>query len=137
MTVNPTLRLTSQHGQPSLARMPNIRDVVQALGGREGVEGVILLGHDGLTIDSFISAGLDPDSVSALVPSVIDSCNRVGTESGREKLTTGVMEYSGGFAIFAQLTPETLLTILAKPDAKIGSLLYDLRRHRVAIAELL
>jgi predicted regulator of Ras-like GTPase activity (Roadblock/LC7/MglB family) len=117
--------------------MPNIRDVVQALGNREGVEGVILLGHDGLTIDSFVSANLDSDSVSALIPSVIDSCSRVGAESGREQLITGVMEFSGGFAIIAQLTPETLLAILAKSDANIGSLLYDLRRHRVAIAELL
>jgi predicted regulator of Ras-like GTPase activity (Roadblock/LC7/MglB family) len=107
------------------------------LGSREGVEGVILLGHDGLTIDSFISTGLDPDSVSALVPSVIDSCSQVGAESGREKFVTGVMEYSGGFAVIAQLTPETLLAILAKPDANIGTLLYDLRRHRVAIAKLL
>ncbi len=117
--------------------MPNIRDVVQALGGREGVDGVILLGHDGLTIDSFVSGNLDTDSVSALVPSVIDSCNRVGAESGRERLTTGVVEYTGGFLVIAQLTPETLLAILVKPDVNVGSLLYDLRRHRVAIAELL
>jgi predicted regulator of Ras-like GTPase activity (Roadblock/LC7/MglB family) len=117
--------------------MPNIRDVVQALGSREGVEGVILLGHDGLTIDSFISTSLDADSVAALVPSVIDSCSRVGVESGRERFVTGVMEYSSGFAIIAQLTPESLLAILARSDANIGSLLYDLRRHRVAIAKLL
>ncbi len=117
--------------------MPNIRDVVQALGGREGVDGVILLGHDGLTIDSSISGGLDTDSVSALVPPVIDSCSRFGAEAGREQFLTGVMEYSGGFVVIAQLTPETLLAVLIKPDVNVGSLLYDLRRHRVAIAELL
>lgn len=117
--------------------MPNIRDVVQALGSRDGVDAVILLGHDGLTIDSFVSGSLDPDSVAALVPSVIDSCSRFGAESGREKFFTGVIEYSGGFAIIAQLTPETLLAVLVRPSVNVGSLLYDLRRHRVAIAELL
>lgn len=117
--------------------MPNIRDVVQALGGREGVDGVILLGRDGLPIDSLVSGDFDPDSVSAVVTSVIDSCNRVGAESGREQFTTAVIEYTGGLAIIAQLTPETLLAILVKPDVNVGGLLYDLRRHRVVIAELL
>ena len=135
--VKPTLRLTSQQGQPSLARMPNIRDVVQALGGREGVDGVILLGHDGLTIDSFVSEDLDSDGVSALVPSVIDSCSRFGADSGRGQFVTGVFEYSSGFAIVTQLTPEALLAVLVRPGINVGSLLYDLRRHRAAIAELL
>jgi len=117
--------------------MPNIRDVVQALGGREGVDGVILLGHDGLTIDSFVSGNLDTDSVSALVPSVVHSCTRVGAESGHEQFLTCVIEYAGGLAIIAQLTPETLLAVLVRPDVNAGSILYDLRRHRVAIAELL
>ena len=129
--------MTSLAGSPSLARMPNIRDVVQALGSREGVDGVILLGHDGLTIDSFISGNLDTDSVSALVPSVVDGCDRVGAESGYGQLLTCVAEYNGGLAIIAQLTPETLLSVLVKPDVNVGSLLYDLRRYRVAIAELL
>ena len=117
--------------------MPNIRDVVQALGGREGVDGVILLGRDGLTIDSFISGNLDTDSVSALVPSVVDSCNRIGAESGQQQLTTCVVEYTGGLVIIAQLTPDTLLSVLVRPEVNVGSLLYDLRRYRVAIAALL
>jgi predicted regulator of Ras-like GTPase activity (Roadblock/LC7/MglB family) len=117
--------------------MPNIRDVVQALGGREGVDGVILLGHDGLTIDSFVSENLDTDSVSALVPSVVEGCSRVGADSGREQFKTCVIEYGAGLVIIAQLTPETLLAVLVKPDVNAGRLLYDLRRHRVAIAELL
>ena len=117
--------------------MPNIRDIVHALGGREGVDGVILLGRDGLTIDSFISGHLDTDSVSALVPSVVNSCSRVGAESGHGQLVTCVVEYTGGLVIIAQLTPDTLLSVLVKPDVNVGSLLYDLRRYRVAIAELL
>jgi predicted regulator of Ras-like GTPase activity (Roadblock/LC7/MglB family) len=117
--------------------MPNIRDVVQALGEREGVDAVILLGDDGLTIDSYVAGRLDSDSISALVPSVIDSCRRVGTEAARDHFTTCVIEYSGGIAILAQLTPEALLAVLVKPGVNVGPLLYDLRRNRVAIAELL
>lgn len=96
-----------------------------------------MLGHDGLTIDSVVNGDFDTDSVSALIPSVIDGCNMVGAEAGLDSLTTGIIEYSGGIAIITQLTPETLLVILVRPNVNIGSLLYDLRRHRVAITELL
>jgi len=117
--------------------MPNIREIVQALGSREGVDGVILLGHDGLTIDSVVGGEFDTDSVSALIPSVIDGCNQLGAESRRSSFMTGIIEYEGGLAIMAQLTSETLIAILVQPNVNAGSLLYDLRRHRVAMAELL
>ncbi len=130
-------RLTSHDAASSLARMSTIRDVVQALGGREGVDAVILMGRDGLTIDSHVSGNLETDSVSALVPSVVDACNRLGMSSGRDTLATGVIEYSNGMAVIAQLTPETLLAVLVKQGANVGNLLYDLRRHRVGIANLL
>jgi len=120
-----------------LARMPNIREVVKALGDRDGVEAVILLGHDGLTIDSHVTGDLDSESIAALVPSVIDGCNRVGSESGRKSFATGVIEYTGGLAIVAQLTAEALLALLVKPGTNVGDLLYDLQRHRAGIAELL
>ena len=117
--------------------MSTIRDVVQALGGREGVDAVILLGRDGLTIDSHVSINVETDSISALVPSVVDTCNRLGLSSGRNQLATGVIEYTNGLAVIAQLTSETLLVVLVRQGINIGGLLFDLRRHRVGIANLL
>jgi len=117
--------------------MRNIREVVHALGTREGVEAAILLGRDGLTIDSHVASGLDTDSVAALVPSVVDACTRLGAEGGRRGITTSVTEYANGLAIVAQITPEALLAILVRRGTNVGSLLYDLRRHRTAIAALL
>jgi predicted regulator of Ras-like GTPase activity (Roadblock/LC7/MglB family) len=117
--------------------MPTIRDVVQALAGREGVDAIIVLGRDGLTIDSRAGNGLDPDGLAALVPSVVAACNRLGMAAERGEFGTGVVEFERGLALVSDLTSETLLAMFIQPGANIGSLLYELKRHRASIADLL
>lgn len=129
--------LTSLWAEPSLARMPSIRDVVQGLSQRDGVDAVIVLGRDGLTIDSHSKNGLDVDGLAALIPSVVASCGRLGAAGGRGEFGTGVVEYAGGLALVAVISAESLLAVFVQPGTNVGSLLYELRRHRAAIAGLL
>jgi len=117
--------------------MPTIRDVVQALARREGVDAVIILGNDGLPIDSQVAAGLDSETVAAHLPAVLQSCEELGRNALRGDLTTGVLEYAGGFAVVANLSHDAKLLVLLRPGANLGPLLYDLTRHRAAIAGLL
>lgn len=117
--------------------MPTIRDVVRALGGRDGVDAVIVLGRDGLPIDSHATDGFDTDSVAALVPTVVSACNRLGSAAGRGEFGTSVVEYDAGMIMVTGLTADTLLAILVAPATNIGALLYEIHRHRSAIADLL
>lgn len=117
--------------------MPTIRDVVEALGRREGVDAVIILGSDGLPIDSHTTDGADPEVLAALIPAVVQSCEQFGQGASRGGLSTGVLEYAVGAAIIANLSAEAKLLILVRPLTNIGPLLYDLRRHRAEIAGLL
>lgn len=117
--------------------MPSIRDVVQALGRREGVDAVIVLGRDGLTIDAQTRDGLDADGLAALIPSVAAACTRLGTAGSRGDFAVGVAEYGLGLIIIAILTPEVMLAILTQPNVNVGVMLYELKRHRTAIAGLL
>jgi len=117
--------------------MPTIRDVVQALARRDGVDAVIILGNDGLPIDSMAAPGLDPETVAAHLPAVLQSCEELGRNAWRGELVTGVLEYDGGFAVVADLSSDAKLLVLLKPGANLGPLLYDLTRHRAAIGRLL
>ena len=58
--------------------------------------------------------------------------SREGGEFG-----TGVLEFGGGLAVVSVLSADALLVILVQPSTNVGGLLYDLRRHRSAIAGLL
>ena len=53
--------------------MPTIRDLVGAIRQREGVEAAIVLGRDGLLIDSQAVPNLDAEDVAAHVPSIISA----------------------------------------------------------------
>jgi predicted regulator of Ras-like GTPase activity (Roadblock/LC7/MglB family) len=117
--------------------MATIRDVVQALGQFGGVETVVVLRRDGLTIDSFSHNGSDADGVAALVPSLVEACGRLGEAGTRGEFNAGVMEYGAGFVVVSVVTDDTLIAIVVQPTTNVGGLLYELRRYRTAIAELL
>lgn len=117
--------------------MPTIRDVVQALSRRDGVEAVIVLGRDGLTIDASARDGLDSDGLAALVPSVAAACNRLGTAAGRGDFSGTVVEFGGGMMVVSVLSPDVLLAVVTAAGANIGPLLFELHHHRGAMAGLL
>ena len=129
--------MTSPLTEPSFAPMPTIRDVVRALHAREGVEAVVVLGRDGLTIDAVASDGLDTDGLAALVPSVVASCTRLGNAAVRGEFAIGAVEYAGGVIVVAALSSDALLAVLVRGGTNIGGLLYELHRHTPAIAGLL
>jgi predicted regulator of Ras-like GTPase activity (Roadblock/LC7/MglB family) len=117
--------------------MPTIRDVVQALSRRTGVKAAIVLGRDGLTIDSAAHDGLDSDSLAAVVPPVVAACAGLGSAAACGGFESGVMEFDGGIALVVSVTPDTLLALVVGSHTNVGSLLYEIRRHRSAIAKLL
>ena len=50
--------------------MPSIRDLVGAIRQRDGVEAAVILGRDGLLIDSQSIAGLDAEDLAARIPAI-------------------------------------------------------------------
>jgi predicted regulator of Ras-like GTPase activity (Roadblock/LC7/MglB family) len=116
--------------------MPSIRDLVEAIRTRDGVDAAVILGRDGLLIDSQVAPGIDAEAVAARIPSIVAPADEVGMSIGGGVLTTAVLEYEHGFAIVSVMSPEALLLVLVKSSAELPSLLHDLRRHRASLATL-
>jgi uncharacterized protein len=116
--------------------MPSIRDLVAAIRQREGVDAAIVLGRDGLLIDSHTGPGLDAEDVAARIPAIIGPADDFGAATGRGELLTAVLEHRNGIAIVSVLSSEAVLLVLVSPRANIGQLLYELRRNREHIASL-
>lgn len=117
--------------------MATIRDVVEALSQSSGVDAVLVVGRDGLPIDSRATNGVDAENVAALLPSAIKQMVQLGEAGGRGEFGTAVLEFGKGLAVVAVLNADALLIILVQPATNVGALLFDLRRHRTAIAGLL
>lgn len=116
--------------------MASIRDLVAAIRQREGVEAAIVLGRDGLLIDSQVVPGLDPEDLAARIPPIIGPADELGHSAGRGELNTAVLEHRRGMAIVSVLSSEAVLLVLLTPQANVAQLLFELRRHREHIAAL-
>ena len=117
--------------------MAGLRDVVQGLLQRDGVDAVVVISGDGLTIDHATRNGLDTETIAALIPGLAQNARRLGAAATRGDLSTGVLEFGAGLAIFTDLGQNNLLLVLVQPNTNVGALLFDLRRHRPAISQLL
>src|SRR5262245_41992996 len=116
--------------------MASIRDLVAALRQREGVDAAIVLGRDGLLIDSQAIEGMNAEDLAALIPAVLTPADELGAGAKRGELVTAVLEMREGLAIISALSAEAVLLVLVKQNANIGQLLYELRRNRQHIAAL-
>ena len=116
--------------------MASIRDLVAALRQREGVDAAIVLGRDGLLIDSQAIPGLNSEDLAARIPSILGPADELGTAAGRGEAITVILEHRQGIAIISVLSIEAILLVLVQPTANIGQLLYELRRNREHIAAL-
>src|SRR2546427_305340 len=108
--------------------MATIRDVVEALSRRAGVDAVVVVSRrDGLPIDSRTKDGVDADGLAALLPSVITSMAQLGQAGGRGEFGTGVLEFGAGIALVSALNADALLLDLHLPDGSGLDLLRELR----------
>jgi predicted regulator of Ras-like GTPase activity (Roadblock/LC7/MglB family) len=100
------------------------------------VEAVIVLGRDGLLIDGRTEPDLDAEHLAAITPGLASAAEAVGQAAGRGSLVTAIIEFERGMAIASSVSADAMLLVLVHPSANVGSLLYDLRRHRANIASI-
>lgn len=116
--------------------MPSIRDLVEAIRTRDGVDAAVILGRDGLLIDSQVGPGVDAEAIAARIPSIVTPADELGAALDRGALTTSVLEYEHGFAIVSVMSAEAILVVMVQPGADLAALLHELRRHRGNLAAL-
>ena len=116
--------------------MPTIRDLTVAIRQRPGIEAVVVLGRDGLLIDSQGSLNLDAEGLAARVPGIVASADEIGLTTGRGSMRIALIEQENGYAIVSSVGDDALLCVLTTKNADLATLLYDVRRHRESIAKL-
>jgi predicted regulator of Ras-like GTPase activity (Roadblock/LC7/MglB family) len=117
--------------------MHGLSEVVQGLARREGVQAALLLSGDGLAIAHEARDRFEPEAVAALAATLARFAGQLGDGARQGQLHTAVLEYAEGLLILARAGASDWLALIAAPDADVGSLLYDLRHHRSALAALL
>src|SRR5436189_4817311 len=100
--------------------MATIRDVVEALARRGGVDAVVVVGRDGLPIDARAANGVDAENVAALLPSVINGLANLGEAEGRGHLGPAVLGLGPGLPVVSSLNAAAFLTVLVRPSPNVA-----------------
>ena len=116
--------------------MPTIRDLTVAIRQRPGIEAVVVLGRDGLLIDSQGKLEIDAEGLAARVPGIVAAADEIGESTNRGATRMAVIEQDNGYAVVSSIGDDALLCVLTSRSADLASLLYDVRRHRESIARL-
>ena len=92
------------------------------------IEASAIVSVDGLSIASSMPAGIEEDRVSAMSAAMLSLGERIAQEMGRGSLTQVYVKGEHGYVILSEIGEEAVLTVLAREDAKLGLVFFDMKR---------
>lgn len=113
----------------------------QALGDLNGstadIEASALISTDGLMIASALPHDMDEDRIGAMSAALLSLGDRTARELGRGVLGRVLIQGERGYVIMSAAGPEAVLTVLAKPNAKLGLIFLDIKRATETLSQLI
>jgi len=116
--------------------MPTLRELTDAIQQHAGVRAVVILGADGLVIETHDGAGSHADTLAAHAPAVLASARQLAAAADAGDVQLVLLELGAGYAILMRLSEEASLLVLTGAGVALADVLFDLRRHRAPMAAL-
>lgn len=101
------------------------------------IEASGVISTDGLMMASVLPAGLDEDRVGAMSAAMLSLGDRTAQELNRGSLEQVLIKGDSGYVLMTYAGDEAVLTVMAKPNAKLGLIFLDVKRAAESITELL
>ena len=101
------------------------------------IEASALVSVDGLIIASALPPDVEEDRVSAMSAAMLSLGERIAGELGRGLLDQVYVRGANGYVILSAVGEESVLTVLARKDAKLGLVFLDMRRAAEDLGRLL
>ncbi|HLV35348.1 MAG TPA: roadblock/LC7 domain-containing protein [Spirillospora sp.] len=92
------------------------------------VEGAAVVSVDGLSMASSLPGNVEEDRVSAMSAAMLSLGERISSELGRGTLEQVFIKGEKGYVILTSVGEEAVLTVLARPEAKLGLIFLDVNR---------
>ncbi len=101
------------------------------------IEATGIISTDGLMMASALPANLDEDRVGAMSAAMLSLGDRTAQELVRGTLEQVLIKGDRGYVLMTHAGDEAVLTVLAKPNAKLGLIFLDVKRAASSISEVL
>lgn len=101
------------------------------------IEASGVISTDGLMMASVLPAGMDEDRVGAMSAAMLSLGDRTAQELSRGNLEQVLIKGARGYVLMTYAGQEAVLTVLAKPNARLGLIFLDVKRAAESISEML
>lgn len=101
------------------------------------IDASAVISTDGLTIASMLPQDMDEDRVGAMSAAMLSLGDRTAEELGRGLLDQVLVKGDKGFVLMTHAGPDAVVTVLAKPKAKLGLIFLDVKRAAESIEKML
>ena len=119
-------------------RADMLKSVLSELNGSTAdIEASAVLSTDGLVMASMLPSGLDEDRVGAMSAAMLSLGDRTAKELARGKLEQVLIKGATGYVLLTGAGDEAVLTVLCKPNARLGLIFLDVKRASESVAKLL
>ncbi len=101
------------------------------------IEASAVISTDGLMIASVLPQGMDEDRVGAMSAAMLSLGDRTSGELGRGELEQVLIKGDNGFVLMTHAGEDAVVTVMAKPRAKLGLIFLDVKRASENISQML
>lgn len=101
------------------------------------IEASGVISTDGLMMASVLPSGMDEDRVGAMSAAMLSLGDRTAQELSRGGLEQVLIKGARGYVLMTYAGHEAVLTVMAKPNAKLGLIFLDVKRAAESISEML
>lgn len=119
-------------------RQDMLTSILSELNGTSAdIEASAIISTDGLMMAALLPAGMDEDRVGAMSAAMLSLGNRTAQELGRGGLEQVLVKGAHGYVLMTHAGEEAVVSVLAKPQARLGLIFLDVKRAAEAIRKLL
>jgi len=101
------------------------------------IEASGVVSTDGLMMASQLPAGMDEDRVGAMSAAMLSLGDRTAQELARGHLDQVLIKGEKGYVVMTHAGAEAVVTVIAKPNAKLGLIFLDIKRAAENISQLI
>ena len=130
--------MSEAYGDTSTSRSARLDRILTELVGQvPEIEAASVVSFDGLAMASALPAAMDEDRVAAMSAALLSLGERAAEGLGRGMLSQVYVEGENGTVFLISADDEAVLVAVAAKGAKVGLMLFEVRRAAAAVAEAL
>lgn len=100
------------------------------------IEASAVISTDGLMMAALLPSGMDEDRVGAMSAAMLSLGNRTAEELGRGTLEQVLVKGARGYVLMTHAGEDAVVSVLAKPHARLGLIFLDVKRAAESIKKL-